>query len=242
VKGIKMTLVEDQNQGAPAVLPFYVVCDESISMSGDSIDAVNLGIKELLRAIAGDPIVDEKARVGIITFNDQARELLPLTQLSSSPPISGCVASGSTSYAAVFELLKTKIEADVTHLKDVEGYRCHRPMVFFMSDGAPNPEDWRTPLAALTDPNFRYRPNIVSFGVAGAEASVIKEVSTPLTVGGGKKDSFAFLAEEGTNPGPALKEIMKFITATIVTSARQEQPVATMPNLEAFGVLHIDSV
>ena len=51
----------------------------------------------------------------------------------------------------------------------------------------------------------------MSFGVAGAEPSVIKEVSTPLTVGAGKKQSFAFLGEQGVNPGAALNEIMKFI-------------------------------
>jgi uncharacterized protein YegL len=243
MKGITVeTVAGEENKGGPAVLPFYVVCDESQSMAGDSIDAVNNGIKELFQAIAGDPVVDEKARVGIITFNQQARELLPLTQLSNSPQVPGCVAEGSTSYAAVFELLKTKIEADVKHLKEVEGFRVHRPMVFFMSDGAPNPEDWRTPLATLTDPGFQFRPNIVSFGVAGAEASIIKEVSTPLTVGGSKKTSFAFLAEQGINPGPALKEIMKFITGTIVTSARQDQPVMTMPDLSHVGVLVIDSV
>jgi uncharacterized protein YegL len=84
-------------------------------------------------------------------------------------------------------------------------------MVFFMSDGAPNQEDWRTPLAELTDHSFHLRPYIVSFGVLGAEASVIKEVSTPLTVGGNNKQSFAFLAEAGVSPGAALSEIMKFL-------------------------------
>jgi hypothetical protein len=110
-----------------------------------------------------------------------------------------------------------------------------------MSDGAPNQEDWRTPLAELTDHSFHLRPNIVSFGVSGAEASVIKEVSTPLTVGGNNKQSFAFLAEAGVNPGAALSEIMKFITGTIVSSARQDKPTMAVPqNLP--GVLVIDTV
>ncbi len=229
-----------ENKGGVQVLPFYVVCDESSSMSGDSIDAVNQGIKELFQEIHSDPIVDAKARVGIITFNDAARVVLPLTRLSSIKNSPGCVASGSTSYAAAFRLLKTQIETDVPKLK-AEGLRVHRPMVFFMSDGAPNPEDWKSSLAALTDQSFEFRPNIVSFGVAGAEASVIKEVSTPLTVGASKKQSFAFLAEAGVNPGAALNEIMKFITGTIVTSARQDQPTMALPK-DLPGVLVIDSV
>jgi hypothetical protein len=72
-----------------------------------------------------------------------------------------------------------------------------------MSDGAPNQEDWRTPLAELTDHSFHLRPYIVSFGVSGAEASVINEISTP--------QFFAFLAEAGVSPGAALREIMKFL-------------------------------
>jgi uncharacterized protein YegL len=229
-----------ENKGGVQVLPFYVVCDESGSMGGDPIDAVNQGIGELFREIHSDPIVDAKARVGIITFNDTARVLLPLTRLSAITQTPGCVSAGSTSYASAFRLLKTQIETDVPKLK-ADGFRVHRPMVFFMSDGAPNPEDWRGPLAELTDQSFEFRPNIVSFGVAGAEASVIKEVSTPLTVGGSKKQSFAFLAEAGVNPGAALNEIMKFITGTIVTSARQDQPTMALPqNLP--GVLVIDSV
>ena len=232
-----------ENEGGVAVLPFYVVCDESSSMSGESMAAVNQGIGELFKEIHSDPVVDAKARVGIITFNDQASVLLPLTQLSLINQSPGCVASGSTSYASAFNLIKTQIESDIPRLK-TEGFRVHRPMVFFMSDGAPNPEDWRTPLAQLTDANFQFRPNIVSFGVAGAEPSVIKEVSTPLTVGAGKKESFAFLAEQGVNPGAALREIMKFITGTIVGSARQDQPTMAIDKdqLAQMGVLVIDSV
>jgi uncharacterized protein YegL len=231
-----------ENNGGPAVLPFYIVCDESSSMSGASIDAVNAGIASLLRTIAADPVVDEKARVGIVTFNDSAKVLFPLTKVTNAGQVPGCVASGSTSYASVFRLLKSEIESDCDRLKHVEGNKVHRPMIFFMSDGAPNPEDWRTPLGELVDVDFKYRPNIVSFGVAGADPAVIKEVSTPLTVGGGKKDSFAFLAAHGIDPGPALKEIIKFITNTIIVSARQNQPTVTMPDLSEVGVLRIDSV
>jgi uncharacterized protein YegL len=237
------TVAGGEAEGGVAVLPFYVVCDESSSMIGESIEAVNAGIGELFRTIHGDPVVDAKARVGIITFNDQANVLLPLTQLSLITQSPGCVASGSTSYASVFNLLKKQIETDIPRLKS-EGLRVHRPMVFFMSDGQPNAEDWQSPLAQLTDANFHFHPNIVSFGVAGAEPSVIKEVSTPLTVGAGKKQSFAFLAQDGVNPGSALREIMKFITGTIIASARQDQPTMAIDKdqLADMGVLIIDSV
>ena len=238
-------IAESGETGGIAVLPFYVVCDESSSMSGDSIEAINKGIKTLLQAIHNDPVVDAKARVGIISFNDQAKVILPLSQLTTITSVPGCVASGSTSYASAFNLVKSEIESDSPRLK-ADGFRVHRPFVFFMSDGEPNPEDWRTPLTQLTDANFRFRPNIVSFGVDGADPSIIKEVSTPITVGKGSKESFAFLAQQGIDPGPALTEIMKFITGTIVSSAHQDNPsvdLETVKNqLADVGVLIIDSV
>jgi uncharacterized protein YegL len=238
-------IAESGETGGIAVLPFYVVCDESSSMIGESIDAINKGLKQLFQAIHNDPVVDAKARVGIISFNDQAKVILPLSQLTTITSIPGCVASGSTSYSSVFNLLKSEIESDIPRLK-ADGFRVHRPFVFFMSDGEPNPEDWRTPLSQLTGVNFKFRPNIVSFGVAGADPSIIKEVSTPITVGAGKKQSFAFLAEVGVDPGPALSEIMKFITGTIVSSAKQDNPTLDIDtvkkSLEDGGVLIIDSV
>jgi uncharacterized protein YegL len=227
--------------GRIQVLPFYIVCDESSSMLGVSIDAVNEGIKELFKAINADPVVDAKARVSIIAFNDSAEVVLPLTQLSSVSTVPGCTASGSTSYAAAFTLLRQQIESDVASLRATN--RVHRPFVFFISDGEPNPGDnWEKAHAALVDSSFHLRPNIVSFGVAGANKSNIKAVATALTGGTGAAGSkFAFEAEKDANPGVALKEIMKFITGTIVTSASQAQPVVHVPQ-DLPGVILIDSV
>ena len=150
--------------GGVTVFPLYFVCDESASMAGASIDAVNVGIVEFFDEISADPVLDERIRVGIIAFNDSARVLLPLTQLSDVTQIPVCVASGSTSYANVFRLLKTQLESDVASLQ--QQFNVHRPCVFFMSDGATNSNDnWRDELSKLTDPTFKFSPNIVSFCV-----------------------------------------------------------------------------
>ena len=197
-------------EGGSQALPLYFVCDEGSSMTDDAIAEVNVGIKEMVRTIHGDPVVDAKARVSVITFSDFAEVVLPLTQLSDIFQIPGCVCSGEFSnYASVFQLLKSQIELDVVLLRN-EGFDVRRPFVFFMTVGKPGPEDWRDSLKQLTDVNFLFHPHIVSFGVSGADPAVIKEVSTPLSVGAGRNESFAFLLEHGANPGDALREIMKF--------------------------------
>ena len=218
VKFSRELIKSGKSEGGLTVLPLYIVCDESSSMAGASIQAVNDGIVELFDEINADPIVDARVRVGIVAFNDTARVLFPLTQLSDVTQIPVCVASGSTSYAAAFRLLKTQLETDVSSLR--QQFNVHRPCVFFMSDGAPNNENWRDELNKLVDANFKFSPNIVSFGVAGAEKTVIAEVAHWGSKTGTK---FFFMAEDAGSPGAAIKEIIKFIIQTIVASAKSNQ-------------------
>ena len=220
-----------RSEGGLQVLPFYIVCDESSSMAGASIDAVNDGIVELFDEISADPIIDAKVRVGIVAFNDSARVLFPLTQLSDVTQIPVCVASGSTSYANVFRLLKTQLESDVASLQ--QQFNVHRPCVFFMSDGAPNSNDnWRDALNKLVDPSFKFSPNIVSFGVEGADKSVIADVAHWGSKTGTK---FFFLQQDAGSPGAAIKEIVNFIIQTIVASAKSNKPTFQITNGATIG-------
>ena len=203
--------------GGVGLLPFYIVCDEGSSMTDEAATAVNRGIGELFRAIRGDPIVDAKARVGIVTFNDQASVLLPLTELSQITQSLGCVRSAiPSSYKTVFHLLKGQIENDVLGL-EVEGFRVYRPIVFFMSAGKPKLEEWHSAWEELTEKKSRFRPHIVSWGTPGADPSIISKVATPWF---SDKYRFTFLAKDGINPGAAIREIMKFTESDMIYSAR----------------------
>lgn len=179
-------------------------------MDGASIAAVNDGIVELFDEISSDPILDAKARVGIIAFNDMARVLFPLTQLSDVVQIPGCVASGSTSYGSAFRLLKTQIESDIAALR-LEGVSVHRPCVFFVSAGMPNDENWRAELDALADPSFAFRPNIVSFGVAGADMAVIADVARWNSGGAGGEKRFFFMAQKDGDLNPSIVSLLEWI-------------------------------
>ena len=188
------------------VYPIYFVCDESASMAGASIEAVNDGIVELYKQIVCDPVFDERIRVGIFAFNDSARVLLPLTQLSNVIAMPVCVASGSTSYANVFKLLRNELEKDLDVLK--QQFDVSRPLIFFFSYGTPNSNDnWRDELNKLIDPTFKFSPNIMSFGVQGADKSVIAEVAH---WGSDAEAKFYLISENCANPAPALLEILKW--------------------------------
>jgi uncharacterized protein YegL len=206
-------MVTEEFQSGIRVLPIYIVCDESSSMAGASIQAVNDGIVELFYEVSSDPFVDAKVRVGIVTFNDTARVLFPLTQLSDVTQIPVCVASGSSSFSVAFRLLKTQLETDVSSLR--QQFSVHRPVVFFVTNGQPNNENWRDELDRLIDPEFLFRPNIVSIGVTGAEETVIAEVFHWASKSGNK----SFVLAEDLGITSLLRGNFSYLVQTVVASA-----------------------
>ena len=161
-----------QETAGNAVLPFYILCDESGSMDANGgIDAVNNGLPELHAAIAGDPLVSDKCRIGLITFSDIAEELLPLSNLSDVQAMPGCAAKGMTNYGEAFNLLRVVIARDIANMKS-QGIQVYRPAVFFITDGDPT-DDWEANHRALTDKNINPQaPHIIAFGVAGANPAM----------------------------------------------------------------------
>jgi von Willebrand factor type A domain len=141
------------------VLPMYFVGDESHSMAGDPIAAVNQGLIDLRDEVAKHPLIGKKVRFGIITFADTAETRLQLSELSEDLVLPTLAPRGrGTSYASALEALRQTIPADVALLKG-SGYQVHRPSVFFLSDGQPTDkaEKWRARLEELKDPGFRER-------------------------------------------------------------------------------------
>ena len=121
------------------VMPFYIICDVSYSMSGDMKD-LNDGLERLHRAIVAQPVADDVAQICIMSFSTTAKVLMPLGQMSevSVPTLS---VEGSTNYGAAFRELAHTIERDRTALK-AQGFKIYRPCAFFLTDGEPTDSDW----------------------------------------------------------------------------------------------------
>src|ERR1700752_2171673 len=83
------------------VLPMYFVGDESHSMAGDPIQAVNQGLIDLRDEVAKHPLIGKKVRFGIITFADSAQTRLELSELSEDLILPVLAPRGrGTSYAS----------------------------------------------------------------------------------------------------------------------------------------------
>jgi uncharacterized protein YegL len=196
-----------------AVFPFYLCLDVSASMAGSAIDSVNQQLPLLRASIGEDPAIAEVIRFGVVTFSDLAYTLLPLCDLSLVEAVPELAVQGRTSYAAAFHHLRTVIEADY-HASRARGDRWYRPAVIFVSDGRPTDDTdrWRSAHDRLTDPSWKRRPNILSFGFGDADPAVLAEVSE-------RKPNRAFIAVENAPPNKVVPELMAGLIQSIVSSS-----------------------
>lgn len=189
------------------ILPFYMVCDESGSMSGPPIDAINSALPDLHQEISTNPTVADKTRFALIGFSDDAKVLQPLVDLSELEELPALTAGGVTSYGNAFRTLQQSIEQDVAALKS-EQHEVYRPVAFFLSDGVPTDSGWEQALKDLT--SSRYGPKIIAFGIGEADAGTISQVA----------NFRAFMQQDSSaSPATALREFAASLTRSIVRSA-----------------------
>lgn len=182
-------------------LPVYILIDSSSSMTGEPIQAVNNGVKLLIRALRKNPQALEMVSLSFIEYNSIANVLLPMTKL---PQVQEPVfkAEGSTSLGAGLDLLADSLKKDVVMGdKKREEKGDYKPLVFHLTDGYPN-DDWENALSRFD----RRRVNfILSCGVPGADRSVLERVS----------GSPEYVLELESASEEELSKFFKYVTYTI---------------------------
>lgn len=119
-------------------LPVYLLLDTSGSMSGEPIEAVRNGMQTLVSALRQDPHALESAYLSVITFNETAQQVVPLTELGQFQ-IPVLAASGTTSMGAALDLLCARVAAEVAKTT-AEQKGDWKPIVFMMTDGVATDE------------------------------------------------------------------------------------------------------
>jgi uncharacterized protein YegL len=175
------------------VLPCYVVCDLSLSMT-DHVAGLNAGLREFRGAVHADASVADRVLCGVVGFAESPHVVQPLFLLDELAELPAPGACAGTNFGPVFKFLRTTIDEDVRVLES-HRLRVHRPIVFFLSDGQPtDPVTWPAAFATLTDPDWAFRPRMVAYGVGDADQDALGRIGTFRT----------YLDRDGVRMGTAL--------------------------------------
>jgi uncharacterized protein YegL len=209
------------------VLPIYVVCDESYSMT-DHMSTLNAGLRELHRCVQDDPVASSRVRLCLIGFADTARVVVPLSPLGDVPDIGVLAARASTNYGTAFTLLRETILTDAADLC-AQSRQMYQPTVFFLSDGQPtDPALWRRAHAELLRHDWPDRPRIVAFGVGDADAATMRAVG----------DYKAFLYDKRTTElGDAVRVFAETLTDSLVLQGTDDAALRIPDRVAGFTEL-----
>lgn len=178
-----------------------MLLDTSGSMYGEPIEAVRNGVQVLISTLRSDPYALETAYLSIITFDNTAKQVTPLTELSAfqQPNID---ANGCTALGEALELLAQRVDAEVTKTTaEVKGD--WKPLVFIMTDGEPT-DNLNKGLAEFKKRKFG---TVVACAAgAGANTNTLKQITENVV----SLDT----ADSGT-----IKAFFKWVSASISTGS-----------------------
>jgi len=184
-------------------LPVYLVLDVSGSMHGVPIEAVRNGMQMLASTLRTDPYALETAYLSVIVFDDTARQVVPLTELTAFQPPT-IEAGSTTSLGEALKVTKECIAREVQKTT-AEAKGDWKPLVFLMTDGCPT-DDWEKGLA-----EFRtVKTGMVIACAAGpsADTTVLKQITEAVV----SLDT----ADAGT-----IGAFFKWVSASISTSSKK---------------------
>ena len=153
-------------------LPVYLLLDTSGSMGGEPIEAVKNGVQIMISSLRQNPQAQETAYISVITFDSNANQIIPLTDLGSFQ-MRDIQATGSTSLGAGLQLVASCIDREVSKTTP-ETKGDWKPLVFIMTDGGPT-DNWQSGLA-----EFKKRKTGIVVACAagnGADTNVLKQIT-----------------------------------------------------------------
>jgi uncharacterized protein YegL len=143
-------------------------------MAGEALEAVIAGVNTLVTRLKTNPLALDVAYLSVITFAKEARQLVPLTEVSSFELPKLSVRTG-TSLGAVLRALMQSIQRDVVKTTPTEKGD-YRPLVFLLTDGQPT-DEWESAAKELK----KIRPKIANIYAIGCgldvDVNVLRAVS-----------------------------------------------------------------
>lgn len=156
--------------------PCVLLLDVSASMQGDSIAALNEGLKAFQREVSGDRIAARRVEIAIVAFGsgaDVAQDFVTVDQFV--PP--ELLARGQTHMAAGIETALNLLDQRKATYRS-SGVAYYRPWVFLITDGAPVGEPDATVDAARERLLAEQRGHKLVFFAVGTETANFQTLTT----------------------------------------------------------------
>ena len=119
-------------------LPIYILLDTSGSMRGEPIKAVDTGMRTLFTALRRDPNALDSAHICVITFDREAKILLPMTELDKATmPAIPELESSPTNLGEALELMCRLYDKEVAR-NTMQEKGDWLPLAVVMTDGSPS--------------------------------------------------------------------------------------------------------
>jgi uncharacterized protein YegL/energy-coupling factor transporter ATP-binding protein EcfA2 len=125
--------------------PLFLVIDTSGSMAGEPIERLSISVKKMLDDLLQASSGNIAPLISIISFGNEAREIIPLSPLSPNTPNFKLEVSGATSLGSALHILATRL-ADDSQLPS----QYLPPMIIIFMDGEPT-DDWQHGLKILNE-------------------------------------------------------------------------------------------
>lgn len=156
-------------------LPVYLLLDCSESMAGEAITQLQAGIASMVEHLQSDPHAIETAFVSVIAFSNDARQLVPLTEIMAFTPPKLSVRTGSA-LGAGLRVLMDCIRREVRKTTPT-AKGDYKPVVILFSDGQPT-DDWEPVAEELRKHRSPSLANIYAIGCGpDADFSALREIT-----------------------------------------------------------------
>lgn len=165
------------------VVPYYVICDVSRSMSDDLVKLQD-ALENLKNDASMDPVLDEFTLFSLITFCEAAKTVVRLARPSEVVLPQLVTVDGDRNFGAAFEEYNRTFRADLARLR-TEGQYVHRPCIFFLSAGDPADRGYLETFRSLLAYNRETRtgnhafPYVMTFGFRDAKEKIMAELAYP---------------------------------------------------------------
>lgn len=209
-------------------LPVYLVVDTSQSMQPHEA-LLNDTVENVFTMVGDSPRVAEFAHVSIITFNTAPHVVLEMTNIEDIEHLPVLACQGTTNYGKMFTTVKQRIDIDVNNLNR-QGRAILRPAVFILTDGEPTDKNWADSYSTMSNPDWKRRPHVISFGFGAADEAVLGRIS----------NKAAYRADG--NEKEAITSMLTTLLQTLVQSANaQELRIpTTVPGYTSVPIEYVD--